>query len=150
MSEATVVFKTFELDTADGKKRTLKRPTLGVEKVYARYLEKRNLEAINRQKADLGPIGYELAINGSNGHIPKSGVQNHFGWLRPGFIESISDAENVAHLLWAWIVANYKDPKDDLYVAGQSDMYRLYLANREACERLLNEVLEDPNPLLPE
>lgn len=147
MSEASVVFKTFEIKVADGREWKLRRPTLGVEAIYARHLEKVALDTINRQRMTLGPLGYKEAIAQ---HIENSGIANHFGWLRPGFVSSISDHQNVAHLLWAWIGANHKDSADPLYVAGQKEMYLLYAANVDVFTRTLNEVLDDPNPLQPE
>lgn len=145
MSEATVVFKKFDVTLADGRKYCLPRPTLSVERAVSSYLEKKAADVIARNRAVLGPLGYQEAMRQFVSHC----VGNYYGWMRQGFIDALESADNTANLVMHWCNATHKDAQDPNFVP-ESKAYELYATNKDAWDTALREVFSDPNPLLPE
>jgi hypothetical protein len=144
MSEATVLFRKFEIEIG-GKKWSLPRPTLGVERIYATYLEKQTAAAINRNRMALG-IGYSEALR----QFTTSCVANHFGWRMPAFAASLDSTENLAQFVMAWVNINHPAEGDPLHIASEKAAYELVAKNREKWDAVMTEVFSDDNPLLPE
>jgi hypothetical protein len=146
MSEASTVFRKFEIE-ADGKKWVLPRPTLAVEATYSTFLERKAAEALGRHRSVLGPVGYAEAMK----QFTSTCVGNFYGWLRQGFVESLDSADNVSHLLMFWVNANHPEDGDPLNIADEKSAYMMYVKpeNKAAWDRVVGEVLNDPNPLLP-
>lgn len=144
MSEAGIVFKKFTL-AHRGKAWELDRPNLATERGYATLLEKKAAEALGRLKAALGPQGYQDGLR----LLTADCVSNFYGWCRPGFIESLSDPTNCATFLWVWLCQCYPPGKHDQAVDSPEGMLAVYRESKEECDRLINEVLSDPNPCAP-
>ena len=146
VSEAAILFRKFEIEAKDGRKWALPRPTLAVEREYATYMEKKDARSIERNRLELGPIGYGESLRQWRSDCTNS----HWGWLRKGFWDSLESPENTAHWVLYWVNRNHPQDADRLHIASEGDAYRLYMDNKEAWDKALGESFNDPNPLPPE
>lgn len=147
MSDTTIVFKRFEFE-AGGRKWSLPRPTLGVERAYSMILERKAADIIARNRASLGPQGYAEAMRQFVSHS----VGNYYGWMQQGFCDSLQAADNMAQLIREWVNSNHPADGDPLHIATEKDAYVLYTdpANKAALDAVMADVFSDPNPLQPE
>ena len=144
MSETSIIFRKWEF-TKDNQTYELGRPTLSVERDYATYMEGISSQVLDRSRQALGPIGYPEAMKI---HLQNC-VNNHYGWGRQGFLESLANPIHVARFLYCWFRKFYPD-NTPLHIKKE-DMYILYTSNHmEKLKTMVEECIQDPNPLAPE
>jgi hypothetical protein len=155
MSEAAILLKRFTFEHG-GKILELGRPNLGTEAAYGQYMLREEAKFINSEREALGPQAYQdsLRLHMANG------TNNWFGWLRPGFLESLSKDNNAARFLWLWFAQKtttgpkeafadevtvqtlYRDP------AARPKLTPFEVAGMPATSQgILAQALTDPNPL---
>lgn len=149
MSEANQVFRTFPFEHG-GKVYELRRPSIATERAFATYMEREDVKWATRQKT----VGYE-AYREAMSLAREAASGNDYGWCRPGFLRALSDAGHTAQFLFYWFAQCFPEGTD-LHIPTVEAMRQLYADQKANCDpgespldRIIGDVLTDPNPLAP-
>jgi len=102
LNDLSTIDKDFSI-TIDGHAYTLKRPTLAVEKAYAKHLRVTAVQTLNADRPEIGEASYQNLLSLTSDKL----TAGHFSYGAPGFYTSFGSPENQQVFLLEWLKETY-------------------------------------------